>query len=718
MAKTIKFSTGKDGIATLAIDVPDHSMNVLNEAFIGELDGLIDKIADDKKIKGAVITSAKEGNFVAGADVALIAKVIEYARNRSASEAFAQAFRLNQLFRKLETCGKPFAAAVNGLTLGGGFELALACHYRVAVDDDTVKIAFPEVQLGILPGAGGTQRLPRLAGLMAALQYLSTGKGMTPKEAVGLGIFQKLAGKGKVVDAAKEWLEDSPDPVAPWDKKGFKYPGGGGAMHPKAVQTFMGANAMAQAKTLHNYPAVEAILSSVYEGSIVPFDTALRIESKYFTRLIRGPEAGNMVRTLFVSKQAADKLQARPKGEPERKTKKLGMLGAGMMGSGIAYVSAAAGIEVILVDQSKENAEKGKAYSEKLVEKGIGKNKLTKEDGKKLLSRIKPTDDYGDLRGCDLIIEAVFEDADVKEEAIKKTEKVIGKECFFATNTSTIPITSLAGHSKRPERFIGIHFFSPVEKMMLVEIIMGEKTGDGALAKALDYVRQIRKTPVVVNDSRGFYTSRCFGTYVQEGVAMLREGVKPALIENAGRMAGMPVGPLAVGDEVSLELMLRIQRQTEKALGKDYQPHPADQVVVKFVEKLGRKGRKNGKGFYEYPEDGRKYLWPELARHYPADKKQPPLEELKTRFLYRQAVEAARCREEKVLRDTPSGDVAAILGWGFAPFTGGPFSFIDTVGAKAFVREAERLAGEYGERFAPPKSLKEMAARGKTFYPA
>ena len=716
MTKTIRFSTDADGIAILAIDVPGHSMNVLNQECIEDLDSLVDKIVADDKIKGAIITSAKD-SFVAGADISLINELIQFAKKGNAAKTFENQFTLNALFRKMETCGKPFVAAINGLTLGGGFELALCCHYRICADDPSIKIGFPEVMLGILPGAGGTQRLPRLAGFMVGLQYMTTGKNMSPQEAKAFGVFQELAPRDKLLEAAKKWLMESPDPVAPWDKKGFKYPGGGGAMHPKAVQTMIGAAAMAQDKTFHNYPAVEAILSCVYEGSIVPFDTGIRLESKYFTKLLLGPEPGNMVRTLFTNKQAAEKGMARPEGVPEMNTGKLGMLGAGMMGAGIAYVSARAGMDVVVLDRTLKEAEKGKDYSRKLVEKGIKRKKTTKEKGEALLSRIHPTDNYDDLKDCDLIIEAVFEDPKIKADVTKKTEAVIPEDCFFASNTSTLPITGLAENSKRPEQFIGIHFFSPVDKMMLVEIILGKKTGDEVLAKALDYVRQIRKIPIVVNDSRGFFTTRCFSTYVQEGVAMVKEGVKPALIENAAKMAGMPVGPLAIGDEVSIDLMYKIQKSTEAGEGKNYKPHPADEVAALFVEKLGRLGRKNGKGFYDYPEGGKKHLWPGLAEYFPLSKTQPVLEEVQKRLLYRQAIEVTRCLEEGVLRDVPSADVGSIFGWGFAPFSGGVLSYIDTVGAKNFVKEAKRLAETYGERFSPPKALLDMAVKGETYYP-
>ncbi|MEE8295052.1 MAG: 3-hydroxyacyl-CoA dehydrogenase NAD-binding domain-containing protein, partial [Sphingomonadales bacterium] len=490
MTKTIKYSLDNDGIATLLIDVPDHSLNVMTEAFLVELDGLVDRVATDDNVKGAIIASGKDSGFVAGADIPMIHNLVELARTGKTEETFEEQFKLNQLFRKIETCGKPFVAAVNGLALGGGFELALCCHYRIVADDPKVKIGFPEVMLGILPGAGGTQRLPRLAGIMGALLPLTTGKNFSAKEVVGAGIFQEIVPKDQLLTAAKKWLLGSPDPVAPWDKKGFKFPGGSGAMHPRAVQTFMGANAMAQQKTMHNYPAVEAILSCVYEGGIVPFDTAIRIESKYFTKLLMGPEAGSMIRTLFLNKQAAEKGMARPSGVAEMKTGKLGILGAGMMGAGVAYVSARAGMEVVLLDRDIPSAEKGKDYSAKIIEKGIRYKKTTEAKGKVLLDLIKTTDKYEDLADCDLIIEAVFEDPKIKADVIKKTEAVISKDTIFASNTSTLPITGLAKNSRDQGQFIGIHFFSPVEKMMLVEIILGKETGGKAIAKALDYARQ------------------------------------------------------------------------------------------------------------------------------------------------------------------------------------------------------------------------------------
>ena len=731
MFETINFEVDADGIATLTIDVPGESMNVINEQFGTDFEAAVDKVLTDDAIKGAVITSGKASGFMAGADLRMLGKLTEFAKTATPKEVYERNVSLNLTLRRMETGGhtakelakgaktKPFVAAINGLALGGGFELCLACHARVASDNPKLQLGLPEVMVGLLPGGGGTQRLPRIIGMQNALQFLTTGKSMKAGEAQAMGIVQEVVPADALIAKAKEIAKATPQVTQPWDEKKFRYPGGAGAMHPGSVQTMMGANAIASAKSYMNYPAIPAILSCVYEGSIVPFDTAIRLESKYFTKLILEPTAGNMIRSLFVNKQAAEKGARRPAGIDKMPTKKLGMLGAGLMGAGVAYVSAKAGIEVVLLDRDQEAADKGKAYSEKIVAKAVQRRKMTQEAGDELLARIKPTSDYADLDGCDLIVEAVFEDRDIKADVTAKTEAVVGADTIYGSNTSTLPITGLAEAWSKPANFIGIHFFSPVEKMPLVEIIVGEKTEDQAIAKALDYVAQIRKTPIVVNDSRGFYTSRCFGTYVQEGYAMIGEGINPALIENAGRMAGMPVGPLAVGDEVAIDLSYKVKKQTMADLGDGYVATPADGVIDKMVDELGRFGRKNAKGFYVYPEDGsKKYLWPDIARHWPAAADQPDVDEVKKRLIYRQIVECARCFEEQVLTTPEDGDLGAIFGWGFAPFTGGPFSHLDTVGIADFVTEADRLADAYGERFRPPQLLRDMASEGRTFYGA
>ncbi len=512
-------------------------------------------------------------------------------------------------------------------------------------------------------------------------------------------------------------MKANPKVTQPWDKKGFKFPGGGGAMDPRSVQFFMAANAMAQRETNHNYPAVRYILSCMYEGSIVPIDTALRIETKYFVKLLRSDQTRNMIRTLFINKQAAEKGEQRPKDVPPTELKKVGVLGAGMMGAGIAYVTAKGGMDVVLLDRDQEYAEKGKGYSQKIVEKGVSRGKVTKEKGDELLARITPTTDYNALKDVDMIIEAVFEDPDVKADVIKKTEAVIGSDVIFASNTSTLPITGLAKHSERPDQFIGIHFFSPVDKMPLVEIIPGEQSGDKALAAALDYVRMIKKTPIVVKDTRGFYTNRVVPPYLGEAMIMVQEGIKPALIENAAKSLGMPVGPLALTDETSLSLGHMLMQSTKKELGDAYKPSGNEELLEKMVVDLKREGRKSGGGFYEYPEGGKKYLWPGLSEHFPIADDQPSLEEAKERLLYAQLIPAAQCYAEGIVFDPQSADIGAIFGWGFAPWTGGPMSHIDTVGVENFVRKAESLAQQYGSRFNPPETFRKMAKEGETLYP-
>jgi 3-hydroxyacyl-CoA dehydrogenase/enoyl-CoA hydratase/3-hydroxybutyryl-CoA epimerase len=542
------------------------------------------------------------------------------------------------------------------------------------------------------------------------------GKHIAPEKALEMGFVDEVVEPGKEVAAAKAWVQTTDTNDAPWDRKGFKVPGGAGLMHPAAIQTQVVGTALMQKMTNHNYPAPLAIMSATYEGSVLPMDKALDVESKYFTQLLMDPTSRNMTRTLFLNKGAADKLVRRPEGPEKRPVTKLGILGAGMMGAGVAYVSAYAGMQVVLLDTSQDNAEKGKDYSRNLLQKRIDRGRMDADKAADILERIQTTTSYDDLAGCELVIEAVFEDVDIKADVTAKTEAVIAADSIFASNTSTLPITGLAKASQRPAQFIGIHFFSPVDKMPLVEVIVGEKTGDVAIAQALDYIQQIRKTPIVVNDSRGFYTSRVFGTYSKEGITMLAEGINPALIENVAKQGGMPVGPLAVTDEVTLELSHHVMTQTKKALGDAYVSSAADDVISKFVEDLDRKGKRFGKGFYDYPEGEKKRLWPGLAEHYPRAEEQPNPEEILKRILYVQAIETVRCLDEGVLTHPADADIGSIFGWGFPPHTGGTISFIETEGLKQFVSEADRLAQTYGERFAVPESLRSMSEKGETFY--
>ncbi len=713
MTTTIRFEVDADGIALLTIDVPGRPMNVLTPEFVSDLDECTKRVAGDSAIKGAVIASGKS-SFMAGADLKDL--VMAHDRGMPLTEAYAHSQRLSQVYRRLETCGKPVAAAINGVALGGGFELTLACHYRVLADDPRAGVGCPEVKVGLLPGAGGTQRLPRMIGIEAALPLLAEGTQLRPARALELRVVNELAPAGQLIERARAWILTKGEAQQPWDKKGFRVPGGVGMTSPSTFQTFMVGTALAAKATQRNYPAPHAILSAVYEGTLLPIDRGLRIESEYFAKLLTGVVARNLMRTMFINKGLADKLVRRPEGVARSEVRKLGILGAGMMGAGIAYVSAQAGMDVVLLDTSQDLAQKGRDYSRRLLDKEIGRGRTTPEKAEATLAKIRASIEYADLNDCDLVIEAVFERRDIKADVTRKAEAVIPQTAVFASNTSTLPITGLAEASARPGQFIGIHFFSPVEKMPLVEIIVGRKTSKEAIARALDYVAQLRKTPIVVNDSRGFYTSRVFGTFCNEGQIMLAEGVNPALIENAAKMAGMPVGPLAVSDEVSIELQYKIMRQTEADLGEKYQRPGSYEVGRQFVEELKRLGRKSGGGFYDYPASGRKHLWQGLETIYPRALEQPDVGEVKKRLLYVQALETVRCLEEGVLTHAADADIGSILGWGFPAWTGGTLSFIETVGVAAFVKNCERLAKRYGVRFKPTRKLKAMARQGERFY--
>jgi 3-hydroxyacyl-CoA dehydrogenase/enoyl-CoA hydratase/3-hydroxybutyryl-CoA epimerase len=715
MTTTIQFTVDPDGIALLSIDLPDRSMNVLTPDFTSDLSQLVERIAGDAAIKGAVITSGKKG-FIAGADI--IDMVTAYDRGVSARQAADLSRNMNRSLRRMETCGKPIAVAINGLALGGGLEVCLACHYRVLATDTGAVLGFPEVNLGLLPGGGGTQRTPRLVGVEAALPMILQCINQSPEQALKSGLVHELAPVAEIVERARQWILTKGDAEQPWDKKGYKLPGGAGAMTPKNAQNYMVGTSLLAGKTQHNYPAPIAAMSAIYEGCIVPIDTGLDIESQYFGQLLAGPVARNMMRTLFMNKGAADKLVRRPKGIEKSAVKKLGILGAGMMGAGIAYVSAKAGMDVVLLDADQASAEKGKGYSTGLLDKDIARGKSTEAKKAALLSKITPTTDYALLAGCELIIEAVFENVQIKAEVTAKAEAVIPASSIFASNTSTLPITGLAQASKRPGSFIGIHFFSPVDKMPLVEVIVGEKTSDEAIARSLDYIQQIRKTPIVVNDSRGFFTSRVFGTFTSEGARMLAEGVNPALIENAAKIAGMPVGPLAVSDEVSLELGWKVGVATAEALGTPYPGNPSEEVTLKMVQILDRKGKRSGKGFYDYPEGGKKHLWTGLGEHFPLASEQPDVAVVKKRLLHRQALESARCLEEGVLTHAADADIGSIFGIGFPAWTGGALSYIDTIGLAQFVADCDELVARYGERFEVSDWLRGRAKAGEAFYPA
>jgi len=721
--KNFTVETDADGTALVTWDMPGKSMNVFTMEVMDEIEAIVDGTVADAAVKGVVFASGKP-QFSGGADITMlnaISRTMEEGRATDPAGAtrrlFAAAGHMSWLWRKIETCGKPWVAAINGTCMGGATELAMACHARVASNSKSVKIALPEVKIGIFPGAGGTQRMPRLINTQDALQIMTTGQDLSASRAKALGLLTEVVEPENLISAAKELLKKGVDPVAPWDKKGFKAPGGT-IWSPQGVQLFSAANAILRRETNMNYPGAHAILKCVYEGLQVPFDTGLKIEQRYFTNILQTTEAQMMVRSLFVSMQELGKGARRPDGIEPTKFKKVGVIGAGFMGAGIAYVTARSGIPVVLIDRDQEAADKGKAHSEELVKGAIAKSKMSKEDGEKLLSLITATPDYSALSDADLVIEAVFEDRGVKKTVTEAVEAVLPEGSIFASNTSTLPITGLAENSKRPGQFIGVHFFSPVDRMMLVEVILGEKTEDKAIAVALDYAAAIRKTPIVVNDTRGFYVNRCVFRYINEAYDMLSEGVPAIMIENAAKFAGMPVGPLSLNDEVAIDLSHKIMKASINDLGEASVEKHHMALVDKMVTELGRLGRKNTKGFYDYPpKPAKKSLWPGLKDLFPQKTaEEVDFDELKQRLLVTIALEAARTVEEGIVTDPREADVGSILGFGFAPYTGGTLSYIDGMGVKTFVALCETLAAKYGSHFAPTPLLKDMAAKGQTFY--
>ncbi len=712
-----------DGVATIAWDLPGRSMNVLDEAGLREFGACIDRALGDDTCRGIVITSAK-ADFAGGMDLNLIAQMKETAGDDPARGLFDGLMTLHGLLRKIERAGmddrnrggKPVAWASPGLSAGIGTEIGLACHRRFVAGQPKARIGLPEILVGIFPGAGGTTRVARMLGLMAAAPILLEGKMLSPKAAKSAGLIDEVVDPDQLLAAARAWVLGASDAdiVKPWDQKGFKFPGGA-PYHPAGFMAFVGANAMVHGRTQGVYPAVKAMLSAIYEGAQVPFDVALRIEARWFTSILMNPSSSAMIRSLFVNKQALEKGAVRPEA-PDQKVARLGLLGAGMMGSGIAYVAAQAGIEVVLIDRDQEAADRGKAQVASILDDGLKRRKVTEDKKAETLARITATPDYGALAGCDLVIEAVFEDPGVKAEATRVAEQHLPSDAIFATNTSTLPIGDLARASRNPEQFIGIHFFSPVHKMMLVEIIRGRETGDRAVAKALDFVRQIRKTPIVVGDARFFYANRCIIPYLNEGMRMVAEGIAPPLVENAARQLGLPLGPLQLVDETSIDLGVKIARATRAALGAAYPESPSDDVLETLAG-LGRLGRKAKAGFYAYDEKGKRTgLWPGLREHYPPVAEQPSLQEVQHRLALIQALEAVRALEEGVLSDIREGDVGAILGWGFMPWSGGPFAWLDLLGAARAVEISDGLARRHGERFEPPRLLRDLAERGESFY--
>lgn len=716
-----KIETDSDGIAVVTWDMPDKSMNVIDLSVMEEWEKIVDHMAADEAVKGVILASGKK-TFGAGADLSMLQDMLAQFRAEEAKDPdnaaqmlFDNAYRLNLLLRKQETSGKPFVAAINGQAIGGCLEMCLACHARVIADD--AKVSLPEVKVGLFPGGGGTQRVPRLIHTQEAMQFLLKGGNMHASKTKAQGLTTEVVPEAELINKAKELINGGLKAEQPWDVKGYKFPGGK-VYTPAGFQLFPPANAIYRRETQDNYPGARAIMKCIYEGMLVPFDTALKIESRYFSEVLRTTEAAMMIRTLFMSMQELNKGARRPASVGKLEVNKIGVIGAGLMGAGIAYVSAKAGIDVVLIDRDQAGADKGKAWSETTEDKAISKKRSTPEKKETILSRITATDDYAKLSDVDMVIEAVFEDSNVKKAATEMAEAHMPEDAIFASNTSTIPISDLAKFSKRPEQFIGIHFFSPVNMMMLVETIKGDKTGDKAIAMAIDYIGKIKKTPILVNDTRGFYVNRCVLRYMSEAYNMLSEGVPAAMIENLAKQAGMPLGPLQLNDETAIDLSHKILHQTIRDLGEGAVEQRHIDLVDSMVEKHGRLGKKNGKGFYDYPErPAKKHLWHGLKDLYPQqDADSIDREEIKNRFHATIAVEAARCVEEGVVTDVREADVGSILGFGFAPFTGGALSYIDGMGTTKFVEMLKDLHGKYGEQFKPNALLLEMAKTDEKFY--
>jgi 3-hydroxyacyl-CoA dehydrogenase / enoyl-CoA hydratase / 3-hydroxybutyryl-CoA epimerase len=709
MTDPIRYEVDDKAIVTLTFDAPGSAVNTMTAEWQRALTAAVDRIVAEKdKIRGVILASAKK-TFFAGAEL----KDVLQLKSSDAPALFREIEALKRNFRRLETQGRPVVAAVNGAALGGGFEVALAAHYRICLDDPKIQLGFPEVTLGLLPGATGVTKMVRLLGLMEAMPYLIEGRLMQPQDALKLGLVHELArDQADLVTRARSFIEAHTEAVQPWDDKNYRLPGGGPAS-PKISQALAAAPAMLTQRTRGLYPAPEAIMACMVEGALVDFDTALRIESRYLAELAVSQVAKNMITAFFFNLNAIKAGAGRPPDVPRAKFAKVGILGAGMMGGGIAYANAMRGVACVLKDVAVEAAEKGKAYTAKLLDKRIKAGRMDEAKADATLSFITPTATLEDLKGCDLIIEAVFEKRELKAQVTREAEPLLAGNGIFASNTSTLPITGLALASARPDHFIGLHFFSPVDKMQLVEIIVGKKTSAQTLARAYDYVQQIGKVPIVVNDARGFFTSRVFGTFVTEGLLMLAEGIPAPVIENAGRQAGMPVGPLEVNDATSLSLSWHVMLQTRidlAAEGVAREPQANEVIIDRMVNEFKRPGRAGGGGFYDYLAGGEKTLWPELKRLFEKPGIAYDMQELKDRILYRQAIETARCLEENVLRNVADANIGSIFGIGFPAWTGGALQFINSEGPAHFVKRSDELAAKHGKRFAVPQSVRDQAA--------
>jgi 3-hydroxyacyl-CoA dehydrogenase / enoyl-CoA hydratase / 3-hydroxybutyryl-CoA epimerase len=717
VSDTIRWDEDDEGIVTLTLDDPNARANTMTDEFRRSFSTAVDRLeAERDSVTGVIITSAKS-TFFAGGDLRLLAQVTP----DDSAEFAAGVATIKADFRRLERLGKPTVAALNGAALGGGLEIALACNRRIALDHPKAQFGVPEVTLGLLPGAGGVVRLVRMLGVADSLtKVLLQGTRYSPANAVEVGIVDELAATpDELIAKAREWILAHPQTAQPWDQPGYRLPGGAPSS-PKLAGTLPAfpANLRKQLKGAP-MPAPHHIMCAAVEGAVVDFDTALTIEGRYFLDLVTGQVAKNMIQAFWFDLNSINAGGSRPAGYEKRPAEKVAVIGAGMMGAGIAYVTARAGMDVVLKDVSVEAAERGKGYSRKLLDKDVGRGKLTDTKREEVLARITPTADYTDLAGCDLVVEAVFEKVSLKHEVFAAAEKVANADALLASNTSTLPITGLAAGVQRKQDFVGLHFFSPVDKMPLLEIIRGEHTSDAALARALDYAAQIRKTPIVVNDSRGFFTSRVIGTFVNEAIAMLGEGIHPATIEQATTQAGYPVGALQLADELNLELFLKIRDETRAAAGDAYVRHPAEDVVEKMVE-LGRPGRLRGAGFFDYDESGKRLgLWAGLTQHFPVDgdPADVDLHELEERMLVIEAVESARCVEEGVLITTADANIGSIMGIGFPPWTGGVLQYVNGYpgGVAAFVARADEFVATYGPRYEPNPLLRKKAENGETF---
>ena len=710
---SVRYDKDSDGIVTLTFDEPNSPVNVMSAAWQASFNEAVDRVdAEKDAIRGVILASAKS-TFFAGADL----KAVVALKQSDAPQAFHEIEAIKARFRKLDKLGKPVVAAVNGTALGGGFEIVLAAHHRIAIDDPKTQLGFPEVTLGLLPGAGGVTKMVRLLGLETAFPYLIEGKLFGVRDGAKLGLIHELVSTPEgLLARAREWIAANPSPIQPWDDPKHRIPGGTPST-PKIAQMLAVAPAVLVEKTRHNYPAPEAIIACMAEGAAVDYDTAMRIESRHLAALMVGQNAKNMIKAFFFDMNAVKSGASRPKGPAKWKATKVGILGAGMMGAGIAWANATRRTPCVLKDTDLARAEKGRSYTAGLLAKRVKQGRTTEVEAEATLALITPSASNDALKGCDLVIEAVFENRELKAQVTRETEPLLAPNGLFASNTSTLPITGLAKASAHPDRFVGLHFFSPVDKMQLVEIIRGKETSDETLARAYDYVLQIGKLPIVVNDSRGFFTSRVFGTFVMEGVAMLAEGIPAAVIENAGKQAGMPVGPLAVVDETSLSLAVHVREQTRKDLeaeGKQYVSQPGEELVFRMVKELNRPGRAGGGGFYDYPQGTPKVLWPGLKQF-----EKPgvgwDMQELKDRLLYRQAVETVRCLEEKVLINVHDANIGSIFGIGFPAWTGGALQFINSEGLAKFVKRADELAAKHGPRFAVPTIVRDKAAKGELF---